>query len=72
MQVEKVNYTIRIENEGQVIINLDRDYKGNIKINVKGVEGVLNIPVQLSKNSIDKLKKAGIEIHEHCGLLISL
>lgn len=71
MSVEKANYDIFIECEGKVQITLDREYKGKIKIPIKGKETVLRIPIQLSKDDIETFKKMGIQVDEHCGLIIS-
>jgi len=72
--VEKANYDITIETDKSILITLDEEYRGRIKISIKdkeGRDGLLRIPVELDKESIEFFKELGLKVYEHSGLIIT-
>ncbi|MFX0204400.1 MAG: hypothetical protein ACFFDT_00315 [Candidatus Hodarchaeota archaeon] len=70
-EVEYANIDIKIETKDPILITLDGDYAGKIKIKIKdkkGNVGLLRIPVQLDKESVEFFKELGLYVYEHCGL----
>lgn len=78
-KIEKANQEVFIKTENEIQLTLDAEYKGNAKIDLKlkdGRIGTIIIPIELSKEDIDKFKKLeelsdNIRVPpEHTGLII--
>ena len=71
--IEKANFDITIEVTGKILITLDAEYKGKIKlpVKIKGQDAMLRIPVELDEFDIENFKEYGFHVYEHTGLVLN-